>query len=335
MKAIVCKQFGPYQELQIAELPNPTVGPRQVLIDVAAAGVNFLDTLIVQGRYQVRPAVPFAPGGEVSGVVRSVGAGVEGLRSGQRVAAMASYGGYATQLVANVDSVFPIPDSMTFVEAAGFLVAYGTSYHALIRRAHLIKGERLLVLGAAGGVGLTAVEIGKRLGAEVIAAASSDEKLARCAQYGADQLINYSSGELRSQLKDLTAGEGVNVVYDPVGGPFAEQAIRSLAFLGRYLVVGFAAGEIPKIATNLLLLKSAAAVGIAWGAFAEKYPRESAADVRTLMGWYADGYLRPFVSAVYPLDQCVNALETLVHRQAQGKVVLQINPMSADAGYKL
>jgi NADPH2:quinone reductase len=326
VKAIVCKQFGPFQELQIAELPDPTVGPRQVLIDVAAAGVNFLDTLIVEGRYQVRPALPFAPGGEVSGVVRSVGAGVEGLRSGQRVAAMAPYGGFATQLVANADSVFPIPDFMTFLEAAGFLIAYGTSYHALYRRANLRKGERLLVLGAAGGVGLSAVEIGKRLGATIIAAASSDEKLARCAQYGADELVNYSSGDVRARLKDLTAGKGVDVVYDPVGGPFAEQAIRSLAFLGRYLVVGFAAGEVPKIATNLLLLKSAAAVGVAWGAFAEKYPRESAADIQTLMSWHADGYLRPFVSAVYSLDQCVNALETLVHRRAHGKVVLQIDP---------
>lgn len=326
MKAVVCERFGPFQELQVAELPDPVAGRGQVLIDVAAAGVNFLDTLIVQGRYQVRPALPFAPGGEVSGVVRSVGAGVAGLRSGQRVAALASYGGYATQLVTSADAVFPIPDSMTFVEAAGFLVAYGTSYHALYRRANLQKGETLLVLGAAGGVGLTAVEIGKRLGGRVIAAASSDEKLARCAQYGADQLINYSAGELRSRLRDLTAGEGVNVVYDPVGGPFAEQAVRSLAFLGRYLVVGFAAGEIPKIAANLLLLKSAAAVGVAWGAFAEKYPAQSAADVRTLMSWHAEGTLRPLISAVYPLDQCVSALESLVQRKAHGKVVLQINP---------
>jgi NADPH2:quinone reductase len=328
VKAIVCKQFGPFQELCVAELPAPAVGPGQVLIDVAAAGVNFLDTLIVQGRYQVRPALPFAPGGEVSGVVRSVGAGVDGLRAGQRVAALASHGGYATQLVANANSVFPIPDSMTLVEAAGFLVAYGTSYHALYRRADLQKGERLLVLGAAGGVGLTAVEIGKRLGAQVIAAASSDEKLARCAQHGADHLINYSSSELRPLLKELTAGEGVNVVYDPVGGPFAEQAVRSLAFLGRYLVVGFAAGEIPKIPANLLLLKSAAAVGVAWGAFAEKYPAQSASDVQTLMSWYTEGSVRPYVSAVYPLEQCVNALESLVHRKAQGKVVLQIDPVA-------
>jgi NADPH2:quinone reductase len=217
---------------------------------------------------------------------------------------------------------------MTFVEAAGFLVAYGTSYHGLHRRANLQRGETLLVLGAAGGVGLTAVEIGKRLGAHVIAAASSDEKLARCSQYGADQLINYSSDDLRSRLKELTRGEGVNVAYDPVGGPFAEQVIRSLAFLGRYLVVGFAAGEIPKIAANLLLLKSATAIGVGWGVFAERNPSQSAADVQTLMSWHVAGVLRPLVSAVYPLDQCVNALESLAQRQAQGKVILEVHPVA-------
>jgi NADPH2:quinone reductase len=290
--------------------------------------VNFLDTLIVQGRYQVKPPLPFAPGGEVSGEVRSVGAGVTGLRPGQRVVALIAYGGYAEEVVAPARAVFPIPDCLNFIDAAGFLVAYGTSHHALTRRANLQPGETLLVLGAAGGVGLTAVEIGKQLGAKVIAAASSPEKLALCKKYGADECINYAQSDLRARVKELTAGEGVDVVYDPVGGALAEPAIRSLRFLGRYLIVGFATGEIPKVAANLLLLRSAGALGVAWGAFLDKYPAEAQVEIRTLMHWQADGALQPHVSAVFPLERCVDALNSLVHRRVHGKVVLSVAPFA-------
>jgi NADPH:quinone reductase len=329
MKAIVCNSFAPVTQLMVADLPEPQAGPGQVLIDVVAAGVNFLDTLIVQGTYQLRPAFPFAPGSEVSGIVRKVGPGVSELSEGQRVVAFTGYGGFAARVVADAGVVFPISDSVSYADAAAFLISYATSHHALQRCAHLRPGELLLVLGASGGVGLTAVELGKRMGATVMAGASSDEKLALCRRYGADHLIDYSRDDLRTQIKEITHGAGVNVVYDPVGGRLTEPALRSLSFRGRFLVVGFAAGDIPKIPLNLLLLKAASAIGVSWGAFAQKCPQESAVDVKELLQWLDEGALRPHVSGVYPFEQCVEALELIVQRRVTGKSVVIIDPSRA------
>jgi NADPH2:quinone reductase len=311
--------------LSLGEAANPEPGSGEVVIDVAAAGVNFLDVLLVQGKYQVKPQFPFSPGSEVSGVIRSLGRGVGNLAPGQRVMGFCGHGGFAEQVRLHAGRVFPIPEQMTFVEAAGFLVAYATSHHALKDRARLLPGETLLVLGAAGGVGLTAVEIGRAMGAHVIAAASSDEKLALCSRHGAESLINYSHQDLRQRIKETTAGQGLNVIYDPVGGDFTEAAVRSLAFLGRLLVVGFAAGTIPKLPLNLLLLKSASAMGVAWGAFAAARPEENAANIGDLLEWYAQGILRPHVCKTYPLERHKDAFSAIVNRETQGKVVLLIN----------
>lgn len=324
MKALTCTAFGPLRQLQLAELPEPQVGPGQVLIEVAAVGVNFLDTLIVQGRYQLKPTPPFAPGAEVSGIVTGLGAGVTSLRTGQRVVALLPYGGFSERVVARCDLVYPIADTMTFPEAAAFLVAGGTAYHALHRRADVRKDETLLVLGAAGGVGLAAVDIGRLLGARVIAAASTPDKLALCMSRGAEDVIDYRVEDLGSRLKQISGGLGIDVVYDPVGGSLAQAAIRNLSFFGRYLVVGFASNEIPAIAANVLLLKSASALGIAWGAFAERFPAQCAAEVRTLMTWCSEGKLRPCVSAIYPFERSKEALEVLANRQALGKIVVQL-----------
>jgi NADPH2:quinone reductase len=323
MKAVVCKQFCSPDELVIEEVASPQPDPKQVVIGVKGCGINFPDGLIVQGKYQTKPVFPFTPGSEVSGVVRYIGSEVRGLEVGARVIGFTGMGGLAEEVAVDAQRVYPIPDSMDFATAAGFLVTYGTSHHALKDRAGLKPGETLLVLGAAGGVGLAAVQIGKAMGAKVLAAASSDEKLALCSQHGADELLNYSSGDLREQIKKVTGGKGVDVVYDPVGGPDTEPMVRSLNWSGRYLVVGFAAGgEIPKIPLNLVLLKSAALLGVLWGAFAKANPGRQAGHVLELLSWYLQGKIKPHVSAVYPLARAGEALNHVMTRKVLGKIVV-------------
>jgi len=271
MKALLCKAFGPVDNLVVEDIASPQIKPTDVLIEVHAAGVNFPDTLIIQGKYQFKPEFPFAPGGEAAGVVKAVGAEVGHLKPGDRVMALTGWGGFAEEVAVVAQNVLPVPASMELSTAAGFGMTYGTSMHALRQRANLQPGETLLVLGASGGVGLATVEIGKAMGARVIAAASTGDKLEVATRAGADALINYSEQSLKAELKTMTEGRGVDVVYDPVGGSLFEEAFRSIAWNGRYLVVGFAAGgEIPALAANLPLLKGAALVGVFWGAFAQR-----------------------------------------------------------------
>lgn len=322
MKALLCKAFCPPEGLVLEELPALQPGPGQAVVSVKACGVNFFDGLMIQGKYQSKPPFPFAPGGEIAGVVRAVGDGVTALQPGTRVLASTGHGGFAEEVLVDAGRAVPIPDSMDYVTAAGFLITYATSHHALIGCGGLKAGQSLLVLGAAGGVGLTAVEIGKVLGARVIAAASSDEKLALAREHGADEVINYATEDLRDRLKQLTGGTGIDMVYDPVGGPYAEPAIRGLAWRGRYLVIGFAAGEIPKIPLNLMLLKETSVVGVFWGAFAARDPRGNAEIIRELLAWFADGKIKPHVSATFPLAQGGAAIQAVLDRKALGKIVV-------------
>jgi NADPH2:quinone reductase len=324
MKAVLCKEFGPVENLVIEEVPSLKAGPGQVVISVKACGINFPDGLIVEGKYQTKPPLPFSPGLEVSGVVKALGEGVTDLKVGQRVIGFPGTGGLAEEVVLASWLCFPMPDSMSFTDGAGFLITYATSHHALKPRGHLKAGETLLVLGAAGGVGLTAVELGKVMGAKVIAAASSDEKLALCKEYGADEGINYTTENLRDRLKAITGGKGVDVVYDPVGGALAEPAVRSLAWLGRFLVIGFAAGDIPKIPLNLLLLKSSSLVGVYWGAALKADPAAGRADVAELLQWYAEGKLKPCISATFPMDKAADAILEVTGRRTKGKVVVTL-----------
>lgn len=321
MQAQVVNELGMPDVLRYETVDAPTPGEGQVRIEMRAAGVNFPDGLIVAGTYQTKPELPFVPGSEAAGVIAAVGPGVTGLSVGDRVLAFTGIGGYAEQVVAAADMTFPIPDAMTFVDAAGFPVTYGTSYHGLVDRANLQAGETLLVLGASGGVGLTAVEIGKALGARVIAAASSDEKRALCVDRGADVVIDYSAGGLREALAEHAPG-GIDVVYDPVGGEHAETAVRALAWGGRYLTVGYASGDIPKIGLNRLLVCSGSVLGVLWGAWARRNPAKNAQNMAHLFTWYEAGRLRPHVHEVRPLVDAVAALTTVMERRALGKVIL-------------
>jgi NADPH:quinone reductase len=325
MKAVVCEAFGAPEDLVIKDMPSPQVSKGLVKIGVKAAGVNFPDTLIIQGKYQFKPAFPFSPGGEVSGIVLEVGEGVTHVKPGDRVIGMPLFGGFAEEVLVPALGCFPMPDSMPFDEAAGFTMTYGTSHHALRQRANLQAGESVLVLGAAGGVGLTAVELAKAMGAKVIAAASTDDKLALAEKYGADHLLNYSNVDIKEGVKLITSGKGVDVVYDPVGGDYTEPAFRSIAWKGRYLVVGFASGPIPTLPLNLALLKGAAIVGVFWGQFTALEPEAHAANMRELFELYASGKLKPHVSQQYPLEKTADALRWVMSRQAQGKVVLTIS----------
>jgi len=322
VKAVLARTFGPLEQLVLEEVEPRKPGPGEVAIAVKACGVNFFDALIVQGKYQTRPQVPFSPGGEVAGVIHAVGPGVTGLTVGTRVLAFTGHGGYAEEVIADAASVVALPEQMDFVTAAAVPITYATACHALKDRGQLRSGETLLVLGAAGGVGLAAVEIGKIMGARVIACASSDEKLALAREHGADALINYAASDLRERIREVTAGRGIDVAYDPVGGGYAEPALRSLGFGGRYLVIGFASGEIPKIALNLLLLKVVSMVGVFWGAFAKAQPQRNAANLAELLSWYTQGRLRPHVSATFPLERYREALDAVVQRKVLGKVVL-------------
>lgn len=322
MKAVRCTAWGPPDSLVLEDLPEPVAGPGDVVVDVKAAGVNFPDVLTVQGKYQVRPPLPFTPGNEFAGVVRAVGADVRGFVPGQRVIGFTRTGAFAEQAVAPGSAFLPMPDDMDFDVAAAITLTYGTSYHAVADRAALQPGETMLVLGAAGGVGLAAIEIGKALGARVIAAASSDEKLAACKAHGADVLINYETADLREALRAATDGRGPDVIYDPVGGKYSEPALRSIAWRGRHLVVGFAAGEIPRLPWNLMLLKGASVVGVFWGDFTRKEQDAHLAAMARITGWIAEGKLRPLVSRRYALAGTAQALNDMAARKVIGKVII-------------
>ena len=322
MKAVLCKELGMPDKLVVEDVPSPNAAQGQVVVSVKACGVNFPDTLIIQGKYQFKPEMPFSPGGEVAGVVKQIGEGVKRVKPGDRVIAFNTWGGFAEEMVVDADRTIPMPASMDFIPAAAFVLTYGTSYHALKDRADIKAGETLLVLGAAGGVGLAAVQLGKAMGARVIAAASSDEKLKVCRENGADETINYGLEDLRARVKAITAGKGVDVVYDPVGGPYSEPALRDMAWKGRFLVVGFASGDIPKVALNLTLLKGCSIVGVFWGAFTRNEPERNRENNWELMAMSAAGKIKPHIHATYPLERAAEALNEVLNKRVSGKVVL-------------
>ena len=325
MKAMLCEKFGPPEDLVLKEVANLNPLPGQVRIATEACGVNFPDTLIIENKYQFKPDLPFAPGGEVTGIVDAVGDGVSQELLGQPVMCMTLSGGFAEQTLCKAEDLLARPSFMPSTVAAGFTMTYGTSMHGLKQRAQLQAGETLLVLGAGGGVGLAAVEIGKQMDATVIAAASSAEKLKAAKDAGADHLIDYSQQDLRSALKDIVGKKGVDVVYDPVGGDMFEAALRSTAWGGRVLVVGFASGDIPKVPVNLALLKGCSIVGVFWGAFRLNYTKEDNENFEQLFAWYAQGKLKPFTSKTYTLSEAALALNDLKNRKAIGKLIIQIS----------
>ena len=325
MKAIICDHWGEPSSLQLRDIPSPEPGPKQVLVRVRVAAVNFPDALIVAGKYQFRPEFPFSPGGEMSGEIIAIGTDVKHLAVGNKVVGLASLGAYAQEALVDATHIVPLPMDISDADlevAGSFVLTYGTSFHALKDRAEAKPGETLLVLGAGGGVGLAAVEIGKLMGLRVIAAASSKEKRDAALALGADELIDYGSEDLRERVKALTEGKGVDIVYDPVGGNFAEPALRSVGWRGRYLVVGFAAGEIPKIPINLLLLKGSALVGVFWGEFVRREPKLNAANMAQLFSWLNERKIHPLISKRYPLAQAPAALDALLARDAVGKLVI-------------
>lgn len=326
MKALLCKAHGLPETLVLEDIAPLSAGPGKVVISVGACSANFPDTLIIRNMYQFKPELPFSPGGEVAGLVKEVGEGVKHLKPGDRVFAMCGWGGFAEEVEVDARRAFPMLPGMDFVTGASVMYNYGTSYHALKDRALLRSGETLLVLGAGGGVGLAAVELGKMMGATVIAAASSDEKLAVCKEKGADFCINYTTDDLREQLKTITGGKGVDVVYDPVGDKYAEPAIRSMAYNGRYLVVGFAGGDIPKIPLNLALLKGCAIVGVFWGQFTEKEAGKNIKNIQELAGFLMQGKLKPHIYKLYTLNEAAQAIDDLMHRKVVGKAVVVMMP---------
>ena len=324
MKAVLCKAHGPASDLVLEDVTSPTPKKNEILLDVHAASVNFPDTLIIQGKYQFQPPLPFSPGGEAAGVVAAAGEHAGAFKPGDRVMALTGWGSFAEQVAVPAYNVLPIPEGMDFTTASAFGMTYGTSMHALRQRGQLQPGETLLVLGASGGVGLAAVEIGKAIGAKVIAAASSAEKLEIARAAGADELIDYSQNSLKDEIKRLTGGKGVDVIYDPVGGDLFDQAVRGLAWNGRLLVVGFASGRIPELPANLVLLKGAAVLGVFWGSFAQRQPADNAANFQQLFAWFAEGKLKPLVSKTYPLAEAGVAIGELAGRKAVGKLVVTV-----------
>ncbi|NQV85861.1 MAG: NADPH:quinone oxidoreductase family protein [Woeseiaceae bacterium] len=324
MRALVCKEYGPPETLVIETLADPVAGPGEIRVDVAAAGINFPDVLSIAGKYQVKTPTPFVPGNEASGTVSGVGAGVTRYSVGDKVIVNSKGGAFAEKCVADQNMTMPLPNGMSFELGAGFTVTYGTSYHALRQSADLQAGETILVLGAAGGVGISAVEIAKSMGARVIAAASSDEKLEFAKQSGADELVNYSTHDLKETVKKLTGGIGVDVIYDPVGGELAEAAIRALAWHGRYLVVGFASGDIPRFQANIALLKEASIVGVWWGTWAAKNPRLQMQNMQDLAELIKKRALTPRVTESYRLHEFKQAFEAITARRARGKVILRM-----------
>ncbi|WP_321343887.1 NADPH:quinone oxidoreductase family protein [Breoghania sp.] len=323
MKAILCEAYGPPETLVLEDLAEPEAGPGEVVVEVKAAALNFFDTLIIENRYQTKPELPFSPGAEMAGVVSATGKGVTRVKPGDRVVAYTRYGSCREKVVAKETDVIAMPEGVPFPVAAGLLVTYGTTLHALRGRGDLKPGETVAVLGASGGVGQAAVEIATLMGARVIACASSEEKLAFARRFGAKETVNYAEEDLKTRLKELTGGAGVDVVYDPVGGDYAEQALRATAWRGRYLVIGFAAGAIPRIPLNLALLKGCDIRGVFWGAAIEREPEQHWKDVEQLLDWVANGELKPHIHAVYPLEETPKALEELAERRALGKVIIE------------
>jgi NADPH2:quinone reductase len=323
MKAILCTHYGPPSELELAEVADPDPRAGEAVVAIRAAALNFFDNLLIAGKYQFKPPFPFSPASEFAGVVHSFGSGVADLAPGDRVMGWLGHGAARERVAVPAAQLVKIPDKLDFDRAAGLSVIYGTSYYALKDRAQLKAGETLAVLGASGGVGLAAMELGKLMGARVIACASSDEKLAFARRHGADETVNYARDNLRDGLRALSGGEGVDVIYDPVGGPYAEAALRALGWGGRFLVIGFAAGEIPKIPLNLTLLKSCDIRGVFWGAWTAREPEAHRANVRQLVDWAAEGKLSAHVHAVYPLAETAAALEAIANRQVMGKVILR------------
>jgi NADPH2:quinone reductase len=323
MKAILCTHYGGPDELELADIPAPTAGPNEAVVRIKAAALNFFDTLIIAGKYQHKPPFPFSPGAEFAGVVESVGSGVTDIRPGDRVIGYCGWGAARERVAVRAERLVKIPDQLDFERAAGLTVTYGTTLYALRERAELKPGESLAVLGASGGTGLAAVELGKIMGARVIACASSDEKLAFARKHGADDTVNYERDDLRGALRKLGGERGIDVVYDPVGGRYAELALRSLGWLGRYLVVGFAAGEIPKIPLNLALLKSCDIRGVSWGAWTNREPLAQRKLMADIVTWSAAGKLSAHVQAVYPLSEIAAALNAIAARNVMGKIVLR------------
>jgi NADPH2:quinone reductase len=323
MKAILCSRFGGPDDLELKDIPDPVAGPGEAVVAVRAAALNFFDTLLIAGKYQHKPPFPFSPASEFAGVVESVAAGVTSFAPGDRVVGWMGSGGARERVAVKVERLVPLPAGLDFDRAAGLTVTYGTTIHALKDRAQLKPGESLAVLGAAGGTGLAAVELGKLMGARVIACASSADKLAFARRHGADDTVNYGEEDLKDALRRLTDGAGVDVVYDPVGGPYAEAALRSTAWGGRFLVIGFAAGEIPKLPLNLVLLRGCDVRGVYWGQFTERFPDNHRANMTQLLQWCAEGKLSAHVHAVYPLAQAAAALKVLADRKAMGKILLR------------
>ena len=330
MKAALCTHYGPPEEIVVQDVPSPTPRKGQVVVTIKACGVNFPDVLMIQDKYQFKPALPFSPGGEIAGIVKEAGEGVTAFKPGDRVIVSIGSGGFAEEAVADAARCVPMPANLDFDVASSFFVTYGTSYHALKDRAHIKPGETLVVLGAAGGVGLSAVELGHAMGARVIAAASSQEKVDLAKKHGADDGFVYPTGALsRDQqkalsedIKRLTGGNGADVLYDPVGGDYAEPALRAMNWEGRYLVIGFAAGDIPRVPLNLTLLKGCDIVGVFWGAAMARDPKTGLANLKQITNWIAEGKLHPYVSARFPLDRAGEAIRMLMDRKAQGKVVV-------------
>jgi NADPH2:quinone reductase len=322
VKALVCKAWGLPETLVVEEIADPVAGPGQVVIRVHAAGVNFPDALVIQNKYQFTPTLPFVPGSECAGVIESIGPDVERVKVGDRVIAFSQSGAFAEKMLAAAAGLISLPEGVDFATGSAFVLTYGTAYHALVDRAALEAGETLLVLGASGGVGIAAIEIGRALGARVIAAASSAQKLAICREHGADETVDYSAEDLKKRVTDLTAGKGADVILDPVGGPLTEVALRTCSWRGRHLVIGFANGEIPRVPANLTLLKGCSLVGVFWGRYVKSEPASWARDLVTLFQWLREGRLRPYVSARYPLERGAQSLAALLARQVSGKLVI-------------
>ncbi len=322
MKAVIVREHGPLENLTLETIADPVAGPGEVVIDIAACAVNFADSLMVDGSYQVRPPLPFSPGVEVAGIISAVGEGISRWKKGDRVQALTNWGGFAEKVAVPEQALCRLPDAMSYVDGAAFVVAYGTSHVALDYRAKLQKDEWLVVNGAGGGVGLTAVEIGKMLGARVIATAGSDGKLALAREKGADFTINYTSEDIRDRIKAITGGKGANVVYDPVGGDVFRQSFRSLAPEGRMLVIGFASGDIPKIPANHLLVKNIELIGFYWGAYKDFKPEILQDSTRQLFDWYKESRIKPHISATFPLTDTADAIRALRNRTSAGKVVV-------------
>jgi NADPH2:quinone reductase len=324
MKALLCTKFGLPEDLVVREIAVPVAAENEVIIEVMACSVNFPDLLMIQDKYQFKPDLPFSPGGEVSGLVTQIGSGVHGLEVGQKVIALCGWGGFAEKLKVNASRVFPIPEEMDFISAASSLYTLATAYHGLKDRGNLKAGETVLVLGAAGGIGMATIALAKLFGAQVVAAASSEEKIEACLQMGADFAINYEREDFKTRLLDLTNQKGVDVILDPVGGKYAETAVRCLAWKGRYLVLGFANGDIPKIPLNIPLLKGASIIGVFWGRFSREEPEMHLNNLKDLVKWLAEGKLKVHIHQIYSLEEASTALTDLKNRKVIGKAVVKI-----------